>query len=111
MSLAPLRAGPDPDLARLPVRPDFSAVSLAEGVRAALAVAVLVALNEWAEIPALNEAALGALLSCLCDPGGPIHRRIPALLTFMLVGALATASESDVACTAGLVLAVVMRSP
>jgi len=87
-----LRAGPDPDLTRLPVGLDFTAVSLAEGVRAALAVAVLVALNEWAAVPDLTEAALGALLTCLCDPGGPIRRRVPALLTFLVLGSAATAA-------------------
>ncbi len=38
---ARLRAGPDPDLAHLPVSLDLREVSLAEGVRAALAIAVI----------------------------------------------------------------------
>ena len=90
MSLAArLRAGPDPDLRHLPVSLDLRAVSLEEGVRAALAVAALVALNEWLHIPALAEAGLGALLTCLGDPGGPIRRRRPALLAFGLLGTFA----------------------
>ena len=36
-----LRAGPDADLGHLPLSLDFRAVSIAEGVRAALAVAVV----------------------------------------------------------------------
>ena len=87
-----LQAGPNADLSRLPVSLNLRALSIAEGVRAALAVAALVALNEWAAIPALNEAALGALLTCLCDAGGPVRRRVPPLLAFAAVGALLTIS-------------------
>ncbi len=95
------RAGPDADLAHLPVGLDLRAISVAEGVRAALSVAVLVALNEWTGIPALGEAALGALLTCLCDPGGPIRRRMPALLTFSILGPLVTAGFSLLAWRRG----------
>ncbi len=84
-----LRSGPDADLQHLPVSLDLRALSLAEGVRAALAVAVLVALNEWLQIPALGEAGLGALLTCLGDPGGPIRKRLPALLSFAALGTIA----------------------
>ncbi len=75
-----LRAGPDADLGHLPVSLDLRALSVAEGVRAALSVAVIVAANEWIAFPPLNEAALAALLTCLCDAGGPFRRRVPALL-------------------------------
>ena len=30
----------------------------------------------------MMEAALAALLLCLCDPGGPFRCRLPAILTF-----------------------------
>jgi len=60
-------------------------------VRAALSVAVLVAVNEWLSWPPLMESALAALLTCLCDAGGPIRKRVPALLSFAGVGALITA--------------------
>jgi len=59
-----LRAGPDANLAHLPVSLDLRALSVAEGVRAALSVAVMVAANEWIAFPPLNEAALAALLTC-----------------------------------------------
>ena len=85
---ARLKAGPDADLRHLPVALDLRGLSLAEGVRAALAVTALVALNEWLQIPALGEAGLGALLTCLCDPGGPIRKRLPALLSFAALGTL-----------------------
>ncbi len=68
------------------------AVSWAEGVRAALAVAVIVAANLWLEWPPLIEAALGALLTCLCDAGGPIRKRVPAVLAFSVIGAAITAA-------------------
>jgi uncharacterized membrane protein YccC len=64
--------------------------SAAEGVRAALAVVVLVALNEWLQWPAMREAGLAALFTCLCDPGGPIRQRLPTLLGFGVLGTLAT---------------------
>ncbi len=86
-----LQAGPDANLAHLPVSLDLRALSVAEGVRAALSVVVIVAANEWIAFPPLNEAALAALLTCLCDAGGPIRRRVPALLAFALIGASLTA--------------------
>ncbi len=67
---------------------DLRRVSVLEGVRAALATAVIVALNEWLRWPPLSIAALAALLTCLCDPGGPVRRRLPPILTFGLLGAL-----------------------
>ena len=63
---------------------------MAEGARAALSVAVIVALNEWLDWPPIMEAALAALLTCLCDAGGPVRRRIPALLAFAVAGACIT---------------------
>ena len=68
---------PTADLARLPLGFDLRAINVLEGIRAALSVTVLVALNEYLELPGLMEAALAAWLACLCDLGGPIHRRLP----------------------------------
>lgn len=82
-----------PDLARLPIGLNLRAISLAEGLRAALSVAVIIAINERLHWPALNEAALAALWTCLCDPGGPIRRRVPVLLSFAAAGALITAGD------------------
>jgi uncharacterized membrane protein YccC len=79
-----------PDLARLPIGLNLRAINLAEGIRAALSVAVIIAINERLHWPALNEAALAALWTCLCDPGGPIRRRLPILLSFTALGALIT---------------------
>jgi uncharacterized membrane protein YccC len=69
---------------------DLRQVSIAEGFRAALSVAVIVALNEVFAWPPLMEAALAALLTCLCDPGGTVRRRLQAILTFGVLGALIT---------------------
>lgn len=80
-----------PDLARLPIALNARAVSLSEGMRAGLAVAVIIALNEYLSFAPLREAALAALLTCICDPGGPFRRRVPVLLSFALIGAAVTA--------------------
>src|SRR3954447_22966089 len=80
-----------PDLARLPIVINIGAISVAEGMRAGLSVAVIIALNEYLMFAPLREAALAALLTCICDPGGPIRRRVPVLLGFALTGAAVTA--------------------
>jgi uncharacterized membrane protein YccC len=79
-----------PDLARLPIGLNLRAISLAEGLRAALSVAVIIAINEPLDWISLREAALAALLTCICDPGGPVRRRVPILLGFTALGALIT---------------------
>jgi uncharacterized membrane protein YccC len=76
---------------RLPIDINPRAISLAEGVRAALSVAVIIAASELLDFPPLREAALAALLTCVCDPGGPIRRRVPVLLSFTLIGAATVA--------------------
>jgi uncharacterized membrane protein YccC len=83
--------GAAPDLARLPIDFNIRAVSLAEGLRAGLSTAIIVAASEWLHWPGLMEAALAALFTCLCDAGGPVRRRVPALLGFSLLGALIVA--------------------
>ena len=87
-ALSPRRLAPD--LAKLPIVHNLRALSVAEGVRAALAVAVIIALNEYVGLPALREAALAALWTCLADPGGPVRRRVPVLLSFAVLGTLIT---------------------
>ncbi len=89
-----LATTPQADLARLPIAFDLRAISVAEGLRAALSIAVIVAADQWLHWPVLLEAALGALLTCLCDAGGPIRRRLPALVAFTLLGAAITAGFS-----------------
>jgi uncharacterized membrane protein YccC len=79
-----------PDLARLPIVVDARAISVSEAIRAGLSVAVIIAASEFLAFPPLREAALAALLTCMCDPGGPIRRRVPVLLSFALIGAAVT---------------------
>lgn len=81
-----------PDLARLPITVNLREISLAEGLRAGLAVVAIIALGEYFLIQPLREAALAALLTCICDPGGPISRRLPILISFTFAGAAVTAS-------------------
>ena len=86
-----LATTPEANLARLPIAIDLRAISVAEGLRATLSIAVIVAADQWLQWPPLLEAALGALLTCLGDSGGPIRRRLPALIAFTLIGAAITA--------------------
>jgi uncharacterized membrane protein YccC len=78
---------PGADPTRLPIGLDLRAISILEGVRAGLAAALPVAASAWLNQPLLSLAALGALLTCICDPGGPLKRRLPVLLAFIGVGA------------------------
>jgi len=76
------------DPTRLPIGLDFRAVSLIEGVRAGLAAALPMAASVDFHAPVLSLAALGALLTCIVDPGGPLRRRLPILLSMALGGAV-----------------------
>jgi uncharacterized membrane protein YccC len=79
---------PGADLSRLPWGLDLRAIRIAEGVRAALACALVLLLNEWLAWPPLVYMAMAAFFTCLCDAGGPIRFRIPALLSFTALGAV-----------------------
>jgi uncharacterized membrane protein YccC len=83
---------PEADLGRLPIQLDLRAISLAEGVRAALSVGAIVVADEWLRSVFVVEAGLAALFTCMSDPGGPIRRRLPTLLGFGVLGTLATAA-------------------
>ncbi|MGI4976857.1 MAG: FUSC family protein [Janthinobacterium lividum] len=86
MRLASLRR-PGGDLARLPIGFDLRGLDISEGVRAALACAIVIIANEWIAWPPLVYMALAANLTCFCDVGGPIRSRVPGLLIFTAVGA------------------------
>ncbi len=73
-----------PFLKKIPIALNVGAVSLAEGLRAGIAVAVTVLAGELFGLPHFGLAALGALLTCFSDPGGPVKRRVPAVLSFAL---------------------------
>ena len=73
-----------------PVLPNWAfnmrGFSLSEGLRAFCAVALPLLLGQVFDVPRLGLAALGALLTCYSDPGGPVARRAPAVICFALVG-------------------------
>jgi uncharacterized membrane protein YccC len=73
---------------RLATGLDLRAISIIEGVRAGLSAALPVAASVWMHQPLLSLAALGALLTCICDPGGTLRRRLPVLVGFVAAGAL-----------------------
>ncbi len=73
----------------LPIALNVGAVSLAEGFRAGIAVAVTVLAGEIFHLPHFGLAALGALLTCFSDPGGPVKRRVPAVLAFAMFSGIA----------------------
>ncbi len=75
---------------KLPLTLNLSAVSLAEGVRAAVAVVLIVFLGAFG-LPDFGLAALGALLTCFADPGGPVKQRIPAVVAFAVFSGCAYA--------------------
>ncbi len=67
---------------------NFRAVSLLEGVRAAIAVAGTLGAGAVLGLPQLGLAALGALLACFTDPGGALRARLPPMLVFGVGGAI-----------------------
>ncbi|RYC30689.1 FUSC family protein [Lichenibacterium minor] len=76
-----LRA-PGADLRKLPVALDLSGISIAEGLRAAVASGAVLVLNIWVQSPALLFIAFAANLACFCDVGGALRDRVPSLLFF-----------------------------
>ncbi len=75
--------------AKLPIALNVGAISLAEGFRAGIAVAVTVLAGALFGLPHFGLAALGALLTCFADPGGPVRRRVPAVLAFAVFAGIA----------------------
>ena len=83
---------PGADLTRLPVGFDLRSISIAEGVRAALACASVILLYQWVPWPPLLYMALAANLACFSDAGGPLRPRLIALSIFSVLGGLIWAS-------------------
>lgn len=74
-------------------------IGVLEGLRAATAVAVMVAAAFWLQWPRLSWAAFGAFWVCLADPGGPARRRFAAMAGFAAAGTVVAFIAS---CTAGI---------
>jgi len=83
---------PGADLSRVPWGWNLRALRAVEGIRAAAACALIILANEWLGWPPLVYMALASFLTCLCDAGGPIRFRVPALLAFTVLGAVTWAS-------------------
>ena len=79
---------PGADLSLLPVGFDLRGISMAEGVRAALACAAVILLYEWLRWPPLLYMALAANLTCFSDVGGPLRPRLISLIAFTVLGGL-----------------------
>ncbi len=79
-------------LKNLPIAVDLDAVSLSEGLRAGIAVAVTVLAGALFGLPGFGLAALGALLTCFADPGGPVARRAPAVIAFAIIAGITYAA-------------------
>lgn len=65
---------------------NLRALSLSEGLRAFSAVALPLVVGQVFGIPQMGLAALGALLTCFSDPGGPVARRVPAVVSYAVLG-------------------------
>ena len=107
-----MRKTPGPSFSGLPSAFAFNprAVSLAEGVRAALSMAAIVAASELLHFPLLMEAALAAWLTCLCDAGGPIRQRLPYLLIFGFTGTALTVGYGLLGTLASLPVVIAAAS-
>jgi uncharacterized membrane protein YccC len=73
----------------LPIALNPGAVSLSEGIRAGIAVAVTLIVGQLFNLPHFGLAALGALLTCFADPGGPIARRARSVIAFAIFSGIA----------------------
>ncbi|POF61987.1 hypothetical protein CFR73_13325 [Novacetimonas maltaceti] len=61
-------------------------IALREGLRAAVAVGIMMALALALDMPLMAWSAFAAFWTCLVDPGGPLATRLRTLLTFGAVG-------------------------
>jgi uncharacterized membrane protein YccC len=85
-------------------------IGLLEGLRAAAAVASLVALAVWLGRPDLSWAAFGAFWACLADPGGRDGLRLRVMGVFASAGTV-TAFCASTAAAFGPLLAGVALLP
>jgi uncharacterized membrane protein YccC len=76
-------------------------------LRAGVAVAVTVLAGAFLHLPHFGLAALGALLTCFADPGGPVRRRAPAVISFAICSGLAYAAFGMIRAEGPLIAAPV----
>jgi hypothetical protein len=72
-------------------------VGIAEGLRAALAMAPLLVAATWLARPEIALGAVAAFWNCLCDPQGSRAARLKAMGTFTIMGAVVLPMASWVA--------------
>jgi uncharacterized membrane protein YccC len=90
----------------IPLTPEQ--IGFAEGLRAATAVAVMVAAAYVTESSVLAWAAFAAFWTCLADPGGPDRSRFYAMGSFAVTGTIAAALMSSTAMLGPLVAGSVL---
>ena len=66
-------------------------IGIVEGLRASLAVAVMLAADLALHMPDLAFGAVAAFWTCLCDPGGPDRSRMKTMARFAVGATLAMA--------------------
>jgi uncharacterized membrane protein YccC len=59
-------------------------IGIIEGLRASLAIAVMLGADLLLHAPSLAYGAVAAFWTCLCDPGGPGRARLKTLVTFAI---------------------------
>ncbi|MBL7238189.1 FUSC family protein [Novacetimonas hansenii] len=69
-------------------------IALREGLRAAVAVGIMMALALTLQMPLMAWSAFAAFWTCLVDPGGPLVARLRTLLTFGTMGTVIAAIMS-----------------
>jgi len=75
----------------------FERLAIQEGLRAASAVATMVAAAVWLDWPRLSWAAFGAFWACLADPGGKDRSRLGFISLFACAGTVAAFTASAAA--------------
>ncbi|HVI88983.1 MAG TPA: FUSC family protein [Dongiaceae bacterium] len=83
-------------------------IDIAEGLRAATAVALVVAASQMLHCPMLTWGAFAAFWTCLADPGGPDRIRLRTMGGFALAGTMLAGSMSWAASMGQVVAAPIL---
>jgi len=69
-------------------------IGIVEGIRASVAVAVMLGADIALNVPDLAFGAVAAFWTCLCDPGGPDRSRLRVLASFAVGATLAISTAA-----------------
>lgn len=83
-------------------------IAIGEGLRAATAIASVIAVAVWLDRPALAPAASGAFWACLADPGGSYRSRLALMALFASAGTITAFIASAAAGLSPLAAAVAL---